>query len=104
MNMSDLIGVVYNTCYGGFSLSPAGEARYAELKGINSESFWAHEIPRHDPHLVQVVEELDDRAGGSYSSLQIKWMPRGSKYYISDYDGSETVLTPDTIKWEIADV
>lgn len=102
--MSDLVGVVYNTCYGGFSLSSEAEARYAELKGVTIESFWVDEIPRHDPHLVQVVQELNDKASGTFSSLKIEWIPRGSKYYIKDYDGSETVLTPDTIKWEIADV
>lgn len=102
--MSDLVGVVYNTCYGGFGLSSEAEARYAELKGISVDSFWIDEIPRHDQHLVQVVQEFDDKASGTFSSLKIEWIPRGSKYYIKDYDGSETVLTPDTIKWEIADV
>jgi len=102
--MSDLVGVVYNTCYGGFRLSSEAEARYAELKGISIFNLWDDEIPRHDPHLVQVVQELNNKAAGNYSSLKIEWIPRGSKYYIKDYDGSETVLTPDTIKWEIADV
>lgn len=102
--MSDLVGVVYNDCYGGFRLSSEAEARYAELKGVAVDSFWHDDIPRHDPHLVQVVQELNDNASGTFSSLKIEWIPRGSKYYIKDYDGSETVLTPDTIAWEIADV
>lgn len=38
----DTVKVVYNACYGGFSVSEAGMRRYAELKGLTL-------YPEYDP-------------------------------------------------------
>ena len=57
---------------------------------------------RTDPLLVQVIEELRDKANGNSADLQIRELPAGTKYYIHEYDGSETVMTPDDYKWKIA--
>ncbi len=37
--------VVYNSCYGGFSLSEAGMLRYCEIKGI---PVWVERDPRYN--------------------------------------------------------
>ena len=63
--------VVYNRCFGGFGVSIAGYRRYCELTGTTPdpeiiESRWqtwnAEDVPRHDPNLVRVVEELGKAA------------------------------------------
>lgn len=111
--------VVVNACYGGFGLSDAAVMRYAEIKGIrlvkiqstygdgenqftsehfaidgvdDPDSYFSyHDIERHDPILVQVVEELGDAADGEFANLRIADVPDDVKWYIDDYDGIETV-------------
>lgn len=54
---------------------------------------------RHDPILVQVVEELGgEKAGGSYSELKVVEIS-GNKYRVCEYDGAEWVETPESLDW-----
>lgn len=140
--------VVYNSCYGGFSVSEAGMRRYCEIKGIplwvergkfGLNTYWIvppHDRPdyldgdafhavsmeerkasneryrqstlherdfeRHDPALVQVVEELGAEANGGYANLAIYELPDGARYRIDEYDGSESVMEPDDYEWTVA--
>jgi hypothetical protein len=89
--------VVYNACFGGFGLSKEGKERYVELTGCDPV-FYEGSLDRHDPALVQVVEELGDAASGFCGNLQIEEI-EGSLYRISEYDGSESVETPDSLDW-----
>lgn len=57
-------------------------------------------LNRHDPDLVAVVEALGREAGGTFSELDIEEID-GDKYFIEEYDGRETVVTPDDICWEV---
>ena len=53
-------------------------------------------IERHDPILVRVVEELgSEKASGMCSELAIADIG-DSLYRIEEYDGYETVITPET--------
>ena len=97
-----MVKIVINRCYGGFGLSEAAENRYAELKGIDPADVVYYEIERHDPVLVQVVEELGEDAGYAYSDLQIVEVPAGTRYRIDEYDGFETLNTMDDYDWKIA--
>lgn len=113
--------VVYNACYGGFGLSPAATERYAEIKGIAlyqrqdrfsfivyytdpgfNEFFWDRDLDRHDPALVQVVEELGELANGDCARLRIEAVPTGTAYRIDEYDGKESVITNDSYGWIVA--
>jgi hypothetical protein len=95
--------IVYNRCYGGFGISPAGILRYAEIKGIaDSKSISMYNISRHDPALVQVVEELGDRASGDCANLKVADVPDGTRYRIDEYDGNERVMTVDDYDWSVA--
>jgi len=136
--------IVYNTCYGGFSLSREAVMRYAEIKGItlypddernwyvnyflcppeeyerlcaedasnpigqdrfarsNALYFSPSGIERTDPALVQVVEELGDKANGKYAKLRIYEVPAGTLYRIDEYDGKESVMIQDTYDWNVA--
>jgi hypothetical protein len=119
--------IVYNGCFGGFSLSQAAVRRYLEIKGIpfteekietsfrdtrfriatsvmgEGEYFYDHEIEdRTDPILVQVVEELGDAANGYCADLCIRELDPGTKYRLQEYDGSEWVETEEDIEWSVA--
>jgi len=112
--------IVYNGDYGGFGLSDKAVERYAELKGLKLDNdpddegyaFWKYSdtdeyfdkdlILRHDPCLVQVVEELGSYADTNYSDLCIREVPDGSRYYIHEYDGREYVVLESEQKWETA--
>jgi hypothetical protein len=95
--------IVFNACYGGFGLSDEAEIRYRELTdNINNEDFDVYDIDRADPILVQVVEELGDKANGGFAKLCVIPLPAGTRYRIDEYDGIETVMTIDDYDWKIA--
>ena len=100
--------VVYNDCFGGFSISRACAERMAELGNKEAQSMienaahrfhgFIYETPRHDSTLVQAVEELGGDASGDMSELRIYELS-GDKYFIDEYDGSETVVEPKDVCW-----
>lgn len=135
--------IVYNACYGGYSLSREAMMRYAEIKGItlyprmtygvvqyflcppaeydriyaeeaanpvspdrykrsNELHFSYSRISRTDLVLVQVVEELGEKANGLCADLQIRELPAGTLYRIDEYDGNESVVTQDEYEWDVA--
>ena len=111
--------IVYNDCYGEFGLSKKAIERYCELSGLGAkfveeDEFWGHwELPngdywyasdlsRDNPFLVQVVEELGEEAESNAASLSIRELPAGTKYRIDEYDGMETVMTIDEYEWSVA--
>lgn len=49
------------------------------------------DIPRDDPHLVQVVREMGDKASGGCARLGIVEIPDGVEWKIEEYDGNEHV-------------
>lgn len=59
---------------------------------------------RTDPRLIEYIEKFGSKAAsGIFSHLKVVEIPKGTKYYISEYDGCESVVTEDDIKWEVAD-
>lgn len=109
--------VVYNNCFGGFSITAEAVQLARQLSGnpnwgecvlkdelypdgtlctLNYGQYPA--VPRHDPILVQVVEQLGDKACGRSSALAIATVD--GPYRIVEYDGNETVETPDSIAWQ----
>jgi hypothetical protein len=97
--------VVYNACFGGFSLSYEAVKKLCEKKGIpynNStehvsdydgkiSTLMFHDIERHDKDLISVVEELGvTAASGDHAKLHIQYMD-SNMYKIDEYDGKETV-------------
>lgn len=120
--MTEMVKIVLSCCYGGFGLSDKAIKRYAEIKGwtcekdendeygfltlINEqgERISSYDLgnDRTDLVLVQVVEELGKDSNSDYSDLYIMTIKKGTKYFIDEYDGLESLLTPDTIDWSVA--
>lgn len=92
--------VVYNRCFGGFSLSEQACELLQERGVIGSCGYGdgARGISRHLPELVRVVEELGDAANGRYAQLDIEEI-EGDRYRIDEYDGSESVVVPNEEEW-----
>jgi hypothetical protein len=120
-----MVKIVYNACFGGFGLSHEGIKRYGEIKGLNlvyvpderyeslgtwyldgikddDHYFSTYDFDRKDPALVQVVEELGEKANGEYARLAIVELEEGTRYRIDEYDGRESVMTVFDYDWSIA--
>jgi hypothetical protein len=79
------------------------EERQAYNAAYDAAVFRDRDLSRHDPVLVQVVEELGtERASGPYARLLIAEVPSGGKYRIDEYEGCESVETPDSYEWIVA--
>jgi hypothetical protein len=52
---------------------------------------WAHDIPRDDPDLIAIIEELGEAANSGVSELKIIEIPDGTEYTIEEYDGIEHI-------------
>lgn len=123
--------VVYNACYGGFSLSRAAVERIMELKGLpcypkkvflssyiyymapwkgvkgtaerELPVFCDRDISRHDPHLIQVVQEMGEAANGLCAKLELYEVDVGTLYRIDEYDGYEAVVCQYDDVWRVAE-
>jgi hypothetical protein len=81
------IEILYNNCYGSWSLSSKADQLY-KLRHTNYNLDY-----RDDPILVQIYKELGDEFDNKYSETKIWKIPKKYKnyYYISEYDGNECV-------------
>ena len=116
--------VVFNNCYGGFSISlkavdwlehnSKDEALLEHIKNCKEDSEYSTSAfkeqllcysvsdffadKRHHKDLVAVVETLGDEANGSCAALGICRI-NGRQYRIDEYDGAEEVITPEGYDW-----
>ena len=103
-----MIKIVINSCHGGFGLSREAVDRYCAEKNIDPgewisfgyySKFYAGEILRDDPVLIQIVEELGDKANGHFAELKIVEIPNGVDWYIEEYDGCEHIAERHRTWW-----
>lgn len=81
--------IVYNACYGGYALSSKAN-EWLRSKGVINLT----NLERHNPLLVECVEELKEEASAEYSDLRVAEI-EGNIYRIEEYDGCESVVTPE---------
>ena len=55
-------------------------------------------LPRHHRLLVEAVEKFGAEAGGMCSALDVVLID-GDTYRIEEYDGYETAVEPDDLRW-----
>jgi hypothetical protein len=80
--------IVINRCYGGFGLSEVALTRYKNESGRDVPYYG---IPRDDPILVSIVEELGEDAWGQFAKLKVVDIPDDVEWHIGEYDGIEWV-------------
>lgn len=105
--------VVLNKCYGGFKLSQKAINwflkhnlftnlihEYEEIEPLFDGKYYieAWLIPRHHPALINCVEALKEDASSDYSNLEVVEF-EGDLYRIKEYDGWESIETPNNIHW-----
>lgn len=78
-------------------MSEAGKELYKQLSG---QEFQNYDAVRHDPFLVQVVEQLGEKANGRHAKLAIHNIT-SNKYKIDEYNGAESVVVPEEIDWVV---
>ena len=61
------------------------------FKNSNALILWSWDIPRDDPTLIQIVEEMGNASYGDFSVLKIVEIPDDISWQICDYDGQEWV-------------
>jgi hypothetical protein len=67
------------------------EDRAAYNKACSEQTVYPREIERHDPALVQVVEELGEQSWGSFAELVVVEIPDDVDYIVEEYDGMEHI-------------
>jgi hypothetical protein len=65
--------------------------RQAHNAAYSRTVFHDRDLARDDPYLVQVVEELGDRANGRHAELKVVEIPAEVDWEIDEYDGTEWV-------------
>jgi len=107
--------VVVNDCYGGFGLSRRAiaylkrqpevielikQGKIENTGNINDyiASYFKDTDNRSNPALIRCVEILGRSASGEFANLKIEKF-KGDKFKIAEYDGWESVQTPNDIKW-----
>lgn len=67
---------------------PNGSGRFT---APNALYFSVCDIPRDDPILIRVIEELGETANGPFAELKIVEIPESIEFEIDDYDGMESI-------------
>jgi hypothetical protein len=67
------------------------EYRKVYNETYREQTFDMYSIERNDPVLVQLVEELGEKASGHYADLKIVEIPEDVNWEIEEYDGLETI-------------
>lgn len=118
--------IVINCKYGGFGLSHQAILRYAEIKKIKlivvknqksgllpytyyknnikeKNSFYIHTIKRNDPALIQVIEELKEKANDAYANLKIVTIPNNVKWNVHSGEGGIEWIAEKHRTWDGSD-
>jgi hypothetical protein len=78
----------YNKIADEESKKPAAPRRYEKSSALY---FSVSDIPRNDPLLIQIIQEMGDGANSRFSQLKIIDIPDDVEWEIEEYDGNEWV-------------
>lgn len=84
-----------------FSADPSGMTELDE-DFYEKHNLYPGDLDRSDPVLVQVVEELGEKASNWAAKLVVVELPKGTLYRINEYDGYESIETAGDIDWKVA--
>lgn len=91
----NLVGYLYNKCYGGFTFSDAFLKRLNKCRREEGlEPIPAYRKERTDPMVITLFQEMGREASsGPCSNLKIFWVPDEFLrfVYCDEYDGKESV-------------
>lgn len=98
----NMIGILYNNCYGGYMPSMKAEELYNQRicktndNGTDDDVVPFYQLDRHDPLIVQIFHELGKEFNDEQQGTNIKLVEIPEKYKnyyeIEEYDGVENVV------------
>jgi hypothetical protein len=74
----------------GEKYADSDHIRETVYSGANHDSF-VDDIPRDDPDLIKIVEELGSECNTRFSNLVVIEIPDGVEWEIEEYDGNECI-------------
>lgn len=93
-NKKNELGVLYSPAYGyGWSSCDSPELAYDK----RIVEYWLNKHPNAQKmkmHLERIG--YHDVWMGGYNDLKIAWIPKGTMFYVREYDGYESVETPES--------
>jgi hypothetical protein len=98
-----------NTCYGGFGLEQNVQDTINALKtdrGLPNFE-WIDSLKRTDKEMIEVIEKYQAEGidvNDTFADVQIIEVEmKDPRYELVEYDGLESINTPDSIPWDIAE-
>ena len=94
------VAVLYSPGYG------AGWYSWHDIKELMYDPIVVDMVERKE--FANVIEsycemQYGDHYFGGAEDLQVEWIPIGTKFQITEYDGAESIEYYDETKWEIAE-
>lgn len=84
---ADSVGFCVHYC-----TKPIKDETQYEAGKEKDEIYWSdRNLERNDPALIQLVNELKEKANGNCAKLEIIEIPDGVEYEIQEYDGAEHI-------------
>ena len=86
--------IMYNACYGGFSLSNLAVDMYLERCGyVYCKYYVSNELKRDNLDMIHVVKQLGSKANGKCADIKIACIPPKYRHHygVSEYDGYESI-------------
>jgi len=98
--------IMYNACYGGFSVSKEAVQCYLDSNGyVLCPYYISRELERTDPSMIEIVKQLGHRANGKCADIKIQCVPikfntRTTSRLASMMDMSQYISTLTNINWK----
>ena len=91
--------IVINTDYGGFGISDKAWEWMINNDLEEKYHYDCLKIPRHHPLLIKCINKFGEGFTGSPGASLAITEINSNTYRIVEYDGLESIETPDTIDW-----
>ena len=98
--------IMYNACYGGFSLSNLAVEMFLQNCGyVYCKFYLSKRIERDNVHMIHIVKQLGSKANGKYADIKIACIPPKYRHHygVSEYDGYESICI-DTNAYKVDSV
>ena len=100
-NEEGQVGIVISPCFGSGWSSYESDPKKAEFMLTNPALVKAVLEFADDSEIKKIFEEAGIQAP-MLDYLEVKFLKPGTKFYIDEYDGYESIQTIDEINWAVA--
>jgi hypothetical protein len=93
-------GSGWTTCNSGYGLQILFDPEIVSLIEADNPADRTHHAYISDKTVQKIAEYCEKRYDsylGGFEGLEIRWIPEGKKFKVTEYDGFEEVLTEDDL-------